>query len=175
MPPRRSGEEEQDEWVSADYRRHRDPLRSPAQPKRPRHAPELAPPACGRYGALRDDVPEEDMGWDLEGPDGDPMEDFRISPTGASASRSRQHCKEEEYTEGVRRRVLGGAYVEEPWCSCLHFDEEIDVAAVGTHGRRRWEPQSTLRPLFMVSKAADAAVWEDLKDIRPVPCEPPQI
>ena len=34
-------------------------------------------------------------------------------------------------------------------------------------GGRRWEPRSTLRPAFMVSKATDAAVWEDLKDIKP--------
>ena len=34
-------------------------------------------------------------------------------------------------------------------------------------GGRRWEPRSTSRPAFMVSKAADAAVWEDLKDIKP--------
>ena len=32
---------------------------------------------------------------------------------------------------------------------------------------RWWEPPSTSRPAFVVSKAADAAVWEDLKDIRP--------
>ena len=44
---------------------------------------------------------------------------------------------------------------------------EMDVAAVGTGGGRRWEPRSSSRPAFMVSKAADAAVWEDLKDIRP--------
>ena len=41
------------------------------------------------------------------------------------------------------------------------------MAAVGVRGGRRWEPRSTSRPAFMVSKAADAAVWEDLKDIKP--------
>ena len=30
-----------------------------------------------------------------------------------------------------------------------------------------WEPQSTSRPVFMVSKAAGASLWEELKDIRP--------
>ena len=45
--------------------------------------------------------------------------------------------------------------------------EEMDVAAVGVRGRGRWEPRSTSRPAFMVSGAADAAVWEDLKDIKP--------
>ena len=47
MPPRRSGEEERDEWLSADYRRRRDPLRTPFQPKRPRRAPEPVPLAHG--------------------------------------------------------------------------------------------------------------------------------
>ena len=41
------------------------------------------------------------------------------------------------------------------------------MAAVGTHWGSLWEPRSTWGPAFMVSKAADAAVWEDLKDIRP--------
>ena len=41
------------------------------------------------------------------------------------------------------------------------------MAAVGVRGGRRWEPRSTSRPAFMVSKASDAAVWEDLKDIQP--------
>ena len=40
------------------------------------------------------------------------------------------------------------------------------MAAVGVRGGRRWEPRLTSRPAFMVSKAADAAVWEDLKDIK---------
>ena len=38
---------------------------------------------------------------------------------------------------------------------------------MGVRQGRRWEPRSTSRPAFMVSKAADAAVWEDLKDIKP--------
>ena len=90
------------------------------------------------------------------------MEYFRISPTRGSASWRR---REEE--EGVRRGTLGGAYVEEPRRGHLFFEEEMDLAAVGTHGGRRWEPQSTSRPAFMVSKPAGAAVCEDLKDIRP--------
>ena len=165
MPERHSGEEEQDEWLSADYRRCRDPLRTPVQPKRPRHAPEPAPPAYGGYKGLRDEVPEEDMDWDVEGPDGDPMEDLRISPPRRSAGRRR--CEEEEYMKGVRRGVLGGPYVEEPRRSRLDFEEEMEAAAVGTHRGRRWEPRSASRRAFMVSKAADAAVSEDLMDIRP--------
>ena len=69
--------------------------------------------------------------------------------------------------EGVRRGHLGAAYVEEPRRHCLDIGEEMYVAAVGTHGGRRREPWSSSRRAFMVSKAADAAVWEDLKDIRP--------
>ena len=100
MPPRRSEEEERDEWVDADYRRRRDPLQNPVQPKRLRHAPEPAPPAYGRYGSLQDEVPDEDTEWDVENPDGDPVEDFWISPPWGSASCRR--CEEEEYIEGVR-------------------------------------------------------------------------
>ena len=109
-------------------------------------------------------MPEEDTEWDLLGPDGDPMEDFGISPTRESASRRRR--QDAECMEGVRRGVLGGAYVEEPRRGQLDFEEEMDMAAVGTHGGRRWEPRSTSRPAFMVPNATDAAVWEDLKDIR---------
>ena len=69
VPPRRSGEGERNELLSADYRRHGDTLRTPVQPKRPRHALEPAPPAYGRYGPLWHEVPEEDTEWDLEGPD----------------------------------------------------------------------------------------------------------
>ena len=75
--------------------------------------------------------------------------------------------KEEEYIEGVRRAFLRGAYLEEPQRSRVHIKEEMDVAAAGTQGGRRWELRSTSRRAFMVSKAADAAVWEHLKDIRP--------
>ena len=69
--------------------------------------------------------------------------------------------------EGVLRGVLGGAYVEEPWLNRFEFEEDMDVAALATYGGGRWEPWSASRPAFMVSKAANATVWEDLKDIRP--------
>ena len=69
--------------------------------------------------------------------------------------------------EGVRREHLGSAYMEEPRRSHADTREVMEVAAVGARGRGRLEPRSTSRPAFMVSKAADAAVWEDLKDIRP--------
>ena len=69
--------------------------------------------------------------------------------------------------EGVRREHLGSAYMEEPRRSHADTGEEMDVAAVGVHGRGRWEPRSTTRLAFMVSKAAVAAFWEDLKDIKP--------
>ena len=63
--------------------------------------------------------------------------------------------------------IFGSAYVEEPRRSHRDSMEEMDVAAVRVRGRGRWEPRSTSRTAFMVSKAADAAVWEDLKDIKP--------
>ena len=69
--------------------------------------------------------------------------------------------------EGVRREHLGSAYMEEPRRSHADTGEEMEVAAVGVRGRGRWEPRSTSWPAFMVSKAADAAVWEHLKDIKP--------
>ena len=69
--------------------------------------------------------------------------------------------------EGVRREHLGSAYMEEPQRSHADTGEEMEVAAVGVRGRDRWEPPSTSRPAFMVSKAVDAAVWEDPKDIKP--------
>ena len=69
--------------------------------------------------------------------------------------------------EGVRREHLGSAYMEEPRRGHTDTGEEMEVAAVGVRGRGRWEPRSTSRPAFMVSKAADAAVWEDLKGIKP--------
>ena len=132
VPPPRIGEEGGDEWLSADYRRRRDCLLSLVQPKRLRLAPEPAPPAYGRYGALRNEVSKEGTEWDIKGPDGDTMEDFRISPPRGSDSRSYRQREEEEYMEGVRRRVLGGAYAEEPRRSRLDFEEEMHMAAVGT-------------------------------------------
>ena len=113
------------------------------------------------------------MEWDVgEGEDLDlDLEEFDISPPRGvrrvAAERSRRRRDEEAYMEGVRREHLGSAYMEEPRRSHRDSMEEMDVAAVGVRGRGRWEPRSTLRPAFMVSKAADAAVWEDLKDIKP--------
>ena len=129
--------------------------------------------AGGRYGGLRDEVPRGDVEWDVgEGEDLDlDLEEFDISPPRGvrreAAERSRRRCDEEAYMEGVRREHLGSAYMEEPRRSHADTGEEMEVAAVGVRGRGRWEPRSTSRPAFMVSKAADAAVWEDLKDIKP--------
>ena len=105
------------------------------------------------------------MEEDIEGPDGDPMENFGITAPWGAASRSRRHREAQEYMEGVRRGVLGRAYLEEPRRSREAIDEEIDVAAVGTHGGRQWEPWWTSRPADMVFKAAEAAV-RDVKAIR---------
>ena len=113
------------------------------------------------------------MEWDVgEGEDLDlDLEEFDISPPlgvrREAAERSRQRRDEEAYMEGVRREHLGSAYMDESRRSHRDSMEQMDVAAVGVRGRGRWEPRSTSRPAFMVSKAADAAVWEDLKDIKP--------
>ena len=126
--------------------------------------------AGGRYGGLRDEVPERDVEWDVGGGEED-LEEFGITPPRGvrreAAERSRRRRDEEAYMEGVRREHLGSAYMEEPRRSHTDTVEEMEVAAVGVREGRRWEPRSTSRPAFMVSKAADAAVWEDLKDIKP--------
>ena len=125
--------------------------------------------AGGRYGGLRDEVPGGDVEWDVGGGEED-LEEFSITPPRGlrreAAERSCRRRDEEAYMEGVRREHLGSAYMEEPRRSHMDTVEEIEVAAVGVHGGRG-EPRSTSRLAFMVSKAADAAVWEDLKDIKP--------
>ena len=110
------------------------------------------------------------MEWDIGGGEED-LEEFSITPPRGvrreATERSLWRRDEEAYMGGVRREHLGSAYMEEPWRGHMDTAEEMEVAAVGVRGGRRWEPPSTSRPAFMVSNAADAAVWEDLKDIKP--------
>ena len=117
-----------------------------------------------RYGGLRDEVPGEGAEWDAGGGEED-LEKFGITPPRGvrreAAERSGRRRDEEAYMEGVRREHLGSAYMEEPRRSHTDTVEEMEVAAVG------WEPRLTSQTAFMVSKAPDAAVWEDLKDIKP--------
>ena len=173
VPPGSGSEDWRDEWLSAEYHNRRAPPRTPVRPRRPAPAPEPIPMAGGRYGGLRDEVPRGDVEWDVGGgEDLDlDLEEFDISPPRGvrreAAERSRRRREEEAYMEGVRREHLGSAYMEEPRRNHRDSVEEMDVAAVGVRGRGRGEPRSTSRPAFMVSKAADAAVWEDLKDIKP--------
>ena len=173
VPPGSGSEDWRDEWLSAEYRNRRAPPRTPVRSHRPAPAPEPIPMAGGRYGGLRDEVSRGDVEWDVgEGEDLDlDLEEFNISPPRGvrreAAERSRRRRDEDAYMQGVRREHLGSAYMEEPRRSHRDSMEEMDVAAVGVRGRGRWEPRSTSRPAFMVSKAADAAVWEDLKDIKP--------
>ena len=68
--------------------------------------------------------------------------------------------------ERVKGEHLASAYMEEPRRSHMDTAEEKEVAAAGVRGGRRSEPRSTSPPAFMVSKAADAAVWEDVKDVK---------
>ena len=170
VPPGSGSEEWRDEWLRAEYHDRRAPPRTPVRPRRPAPAPEPIPMAGGRYGGLRDEVPGGDVEWHVGGGEED-LEEFSITlPRGVrreAAERSRRRRDEEAYMEGVRREHLGSAYMEEPRRSHTDTVEEMEVAAVGVRRGRRWEPRSTSRPAFMVSKAADAAVWEDLKDIKP--------
>ena len=171
VPPGSGSEDWRDELLSSDY--HRAPPRTPVRPRRPAPAPEPIPMAGGRYGGLRDAVPGGDVEWDVGGgEDLDlDLEEFDISlPRGVRREAAERSCRRrdvEAYMEGVRREHLGSAYVEEPRRSHRDSMEEMDVADVGVRGRGRWETRSTSRPAFMVCKAADAAVWEDLKDIKP--------
>ena len=173
VPPGSRSEDWREEWQSAEHRNRRAPPRTPVRPRRPAPALEPIPMAGGRYGGLRDEVPRGDVEWDVgEGEDLDlDLEEFDISPPRGvrreAAERSRRRRDEDAYMEGVRREHLGSAYMEDPRRSHRDSMEEMDVAAVGVRGRGRWEPRSTSRPAFMVSKAADATVWEDLKDIKP--------
>ena len=111
------------------------------------------------------------MEWDVGMLAEEDLEEFDISLLRGvrreAAERSRRRRDEEAYMEGVRREHLGSAYMEEPRRSHRDSMEEMDLASVGVPGRGRWEPRSTSRPAFVVSKAAAAAVWEDLKDIQP--------
>ena len=173
VPPGSGSEDWRDELLGAEYHNRRAPPRTPVRPGCPAPALEPIPMAGGRYGGLRDEVPGGDVEWDVGGgEDLDlDLEQLGISlPRGVRrevAERSRRRRDEEAYMEGVQREHLGSAYMEEPRRSHTDTVEEMEVAAVGVRGGRRWEPRSTSRPAFMVSKAADAAVWEDLKDIKP--------
>ena len=168
--PSGSGSDEwREEWLSAEYPSRRAPLRTPVHPRRTAPVPAPIPMAGRRYGGLRDEVPGGDVEWDIGGGEED-VEEFGITPPRGvrqeAAERSRRRRGEEAYMEGVRHKHLGSAYMEEPRRGHMDTAEEMEVAAVGVRGGRRWEPRSTSRPAFMVSKAADAAVWEDLKDLK---------
>ena len=170
VPPGSGSEEWRDEWLRAEYHNRRAPPRSPVRPRRPAPAHKPIPMVGGRYGGLRDEVPGGNVEWDV-GVGEEDLEEFGITPPRGvrreAAERSRWRRDEEAYMEGVRREHLGSAHMEEPQRSHTDTVEEMEVAAVGLRGGRRWEPPSTSQPAFMVSKAADAAVWEDLKHIKP--------
>ena len=170
VPSSRGSEEWRDEWLSAEYHSRHAPPRTTVRPRRSAPVPEPMATAYGRYGGFRDEVAGGDVEWEISGGEGD-LEEFSITPPrGArreAAERSHRHRDEETYMEGVRREHLGSAYMEEPRRGHMDTTEEMEVAAVGVRGGRRWEPRSTSRPAFMVPKAADAAVWEDLRDIKP--------
>ena len=125
---------EPDEWLSEEYHICRGPLRITDAPRRPERAPGPALPRYGRYGALRDKVPEGDPDWDIDAGD-DPMENYGITPPRGerreAAARGRQHQEEEAYMEGVRRGHLGAAYAEEPQRHRVDI-REVAAVPVGT-------------------------------------------
>ena len=128
-----------DEWPSAQHHNSRAPPRTPVRPRRPAPAQEPIPMAGGRYGGLRDEVPEGDVQWDVSGGEED-LEEFGITPPRGvrreAAERSRRRRDEEAYMEGVRREHLGSAYMEEPRRCHMDTVEEMEVAAVGVRGGR---------------------------------------
>ena len=146
---------------------HRGHPYAPDAPHQPRSQPQWLAGVMVDSGMRS---PGGDVEWDVGGGEED-LEEFGITPPRGvrreAAERSRRRRDEEAYMEGVRREHLGSAYMEEPRRSHMDTVEEMEVAAVGVRGGCRWEPRSTSRPAFMVSKAADAAMWEDLKDIKP--------
>ena len=95
--------------------------------------------AGGQYGGLRDEVPGEDVEWDVGGGEED-LEEFGITPLRGvgreAAERSRRRRDEEAYMGGVRREHLGSAYMEEPRRSHMDTMEEMEVAAVGVRRGR---------------------------------------
>ena len=71
-------------------------------------------------------------------------------------------------------------YTEESWAggtwrnygaewatTAMWASRKLSLAGVGTHGGLPLEPRLSSRLGFMVSKATDADVWEDLKHVRP--------
>ena len=140
MPPGSGSDDSRDKWLSAEYHNRRAPPRTPVCPRRHATVPEPIPLARGRYNGLRDEVPGEDVEWDVGGGEED-LEEFGITlPRGVrreAAERSRRRRDEEVYMEGVRREHLGSAYMEEPRHSHMGTAEEMEVAAVGVRGGRQ--------------------------------------
>ena len=79
MPFGRCSGGKPDGWLRADFCQRCDPVRTALHLKRPKRAPEPAPPAYGRYAGLENQVPEEGLELDIDEADGDPMQDFAIT------------------------------------------------------------------------------------------------
>ena len=127
VPPGSGSEDWRDEWLSAEYRNRRAPLRTPVRPRRPAPALEPIPMAGGRYGGLRDEVPGEDVEWDVgEG------EDLDLDPEEFDISSSRG--VQREAAERSRWRRDEEAYMEEPRHSHRDSMEEMVDLAAGVHG-----------------------------------------
>ena len=102
--------------------------------------------AGGRYGGLSDEVPGEDVDWDVGMLAEEDLEEFGTTPPrGVRREAAERRRDEEAYMEGVRREHLSSAYMEEPRRTHTDTGEEMEVAAVGVRGRGQWEPRSTSR------------------------------
>ena len=73
------------------------------------HGAVATQPAYGRHGVLRDEIPEDVTEWDIEGDDGDPIEDFRITlPHGGRQEQPSGNARRKAYTKessGVRGKT----------------------------------------------------------------------
>ena len=139
VPPGSGSEEWRDEWLSAEYHNRCAPPRTRVRRRRPAPAQEPIPMAGGRYGGLREEVPVEDVEWDV-GRGEEDLEEFGITPPrGVRREATERSCRrrdEEAYMEGVLCEHLGSAYMEEPRRSHTDTVEEMEVAAVGVCGGR---------------------------------------
>ena len=64
--------------------------------------------------------------------------------------------------EGVRREHLGSAYMVEPRRSHMDTAEEMEVAAVGVPGGRRWEPRGRRSWSHGLSSVISASMLHDI-------------
>ena len=80
--------------TTADTETHSAPPFTPSVRGMPRSQPQRRTAST--------EVPEEDMDRDIEGPDGDPMEDFGKTLPCRAASPCRRYCEDEEHRSSTQ-------------------------------------------------------------------------